>query len=99
MTSSLFRDSESSLSLLGTIHALPANEYPLSEAVEAAYELCRTVVLEASPDATLDQSLGTLPGGWTLKKLLAPDLYDRLRLACERLDLDLEKYGRLRSFA
>ena len=68
--------------LLGSIHLLKKENYPLPAAMESAFTNCAVVVFEtdlsATEDLTVAMSLmtkGQLPEGQTLKDVLSPEVY------------------------
>ncbi len=78
--------------LLGSIHMLPADAYPLDPRIEAAFEASTEVVFEIDfgKAATAVQELeaqGTLPEGQTLRAMLPAPLRRRLHRELEHLGL------------
>jgi hypothetical protein len=68
--------------LLGSIHLLKKENYPLPAAMESAFTNCAIVVFETDLSATEDltvamslMSKGQLPEGQTLKDILSPVVY------------------------
>ncbi len=69
--------------LLGSIHALPAEAYPLAAAIEEAYERSAVVAFETDLDGLAEAGerlleAGTLPEGESLTGLIGPELGRRL---------------------
>lgn len=85
--------------LLGSIHALRREDYPLPTAYGAAYSQAEAVVVETrtTGDAgqQVRQALGDLKGGPPLEERLAPAQLRRARELAEELDYDLDRLGRL----
>jgi uncharacterized protein YbaP (TraB family) len=80
-------DADNSLYLLGSFHALRSDDYPLSKAVDSAFNDAEKLVFELppqqmqSPDLALNlQKAGTLPAGVKLQSLLPKDLAEKLEL-------------------
>lgn len=89
-------DEDSHLYLLGSVHALRERDYPLPEAIEAAWRDSEILVLELDPAeldpdriATLMRERGFLPRGVTLADVMAPEDLERARELAEKADIDL----------
>jgi uncharacterized protein YbaP (TraB family) len=83
--------------LLGSIHLLREQDYPLPAAIEKAYEESDSMVMEIDMDdldpmeaQILIRELGLLPGEQTLRDEMGPELYRRTQDSAERLDIPLE---------
>jgi uncharacterized protein YbaP (TraB family) len=83
--------------LLGSIHLLKKENYPLPAAMETAFTNCAVVVFEAdlsaAEDLTLAMSLmskSQLPEGQTLKDILSPDVYQSFTNHASQSPLPLE---------
>ena len=71
--------------LLGSIHVLKQNSYPLAQAIEEAYGCCKKVVFETDLDGMNDAasqskmlSMGLYPEGETLSQSISRDTLDML---------------------
>jgi uncharacterized protein YbaP (TraB family) len=89
--------------LLGSLHVLKKESYPLPEAVEKAYLESPVVVFEADVDELNDPSLaqtliakGLYPEGVTLQDALPEDLYDELWGAVSKAGLDMKQVERMK---
>lgn len=94
---------QNSLYLLGSVHMLRAGDFPLPDAIEAAYQDAETLIMELDMDdlnPLLVQGLffthGTLPSDQTLASVLGAENYARARTAAARLDLDLDMLSRVK---
>jgi uncharacterized protein YbaP (TraB family) len=92
-------DEDNSVYLLGSFHMLKAEDYPLAEPVNKAFDEAGTVYFEVSPDELGDparvQSLmkaGMLAGGETLERSVHPDTWRRLQKYCEANGLPLDTF-------
>ncbi len=99
MPTSLWRDRNSRLHVLGTMHALPGSAHPLPSQMTEAFEQSERIVLEARPDREKDLNLGSLPGGMTLREALDRELWERTRAAVLELGADFESRQGLRPWA
>jgi uncharacterized protein YbaP (TraB family) len=95
----IWRDTTSRLCLLGSIHYLPPEAYPLPSQIDLAYSESSRVVFEARPDRHFEQSLGTPPWSASLPTILGRDLYSQLAEAAEQFSFDLKRYSTLRPIA
>lgn len=74
---------ETTVDLLGSIHAMKPEAYPLPPAIEAAFAAAEVVVFEVDLDemngaAFKMLAAGSLEGGRTLEQEIGPDLWGRL---------------------
>ncbi len=86
-----------SVYLLGSIHLLRPEDYPLPSAIDAAYEEAEVLVMELDMDdldSVQAQQLfaqnGVLQGGKTLRDLMGEPAYQQARLAAEAIDIPIE---------
>ena len=95
-------DADTTVWLLGSVHALTAADYPLDARIENAYANAERVVLEVSP-GELDPAhisqvalpLATYPDGQQLADAFTPSEYASLRNHFETFGLDIRQ---LRNF-
>jgi len=94
---------ESTVYLLGSVHLLKSDAYPLSQAIEQAFGDSTKLVLEVnldslnSPDAQqMILSKALLPEGKTLNEILSPATYQTVRQKVEALGLDIEALKRMK---
>ena len=83
--------------LLGSIHLLREQDYPLPSAIEEAYADAESIIMEIDMDdldpveaQILIRKLGLLDGDKTLREEMGPDLYARIQVAATKLDIPLE---------
>jgi len=83
--------------LLGSIHLLKKENYPLPVAMESAFTNCAIVVFETDLSATEDltvamslMSKGQLPEGQTLKDILSPEVYQSFTNHASQSPMPLE---------
>jgi uncharacterized protein YbaP (TraB family) len=83
--------------LLGSVHFLKKENYPLAAPIEAAFERAKVVVFETDMDALEKPELkmkllskSTLPEGQTLRDQLSPKLYDQLSAQLKETGLPAE---------
>lgn len=83
--------------LLGSVHLLRKEDYPLPQVIERAYEDAESLVMEIDMDdldpvetQALVTRLGILPGDRTLRDVLGPDDYAIAAAAAGELDIPLE---------
>jgi len=79
--------------LLGSIHALKAEAYPLPAAIEAAFDEAEVVVFEVDLDEMTGAAMhmlaaGSLDAGQTLEQVLGPSLWAELGAAAADAGLD-----------
>jgi uncharacterized protein len=94
---------DSTVYLLGSVHLLKPDIYPLSEAMEQAFVDSSKLVLEVnldslnSPDAQrIVLAKALLPAGKTLTEILSPATYQAVRQKVEALGLDIEALKRMK---
>ena len=94
---------DSTVYLLGSVHLLKADAYPLSPAIERAFSDSTKLVLEVdldslnSPDAQqMILAKALLPEGKTLSETLSPEAYRAARQQVEALGLDIEALKRMK---
>lgn len=87
--------------LVGSIHTLNPNDYPLPDIMENAFlssdALVEEVDLTMLDTDTLRQEasrMGTFPKGESLQKILPPDLYTELTASAQSLGLDMQDLDR-----
>jgi len=79
---------ETTVDLLGSIHAMRPEAYPLPPTIEASFDAAEVVVFEVDLDemngaAFKMLAAGSLEGGRTLEQELGPELWARLAAAVE----------------
>ncbi|SEA84927.1 TraB/GumN family protein [Alkalimonas amylolytica] len=79
----------------GTVHLLPANEFPLPAEFDKAYQQAEKLVFEVDMSKMMDPSIGPMmlnyamyQDGRTLNSVLSPDSYQRLQQAAAELGVD-----------
>lgn len=94
---------DSTVYLLGSVHLLKSNAYPLSQAIEQAFRDSTKLVLEVDMDSlnSIDSqqmilAKALLPEGKTLNQILAPATYQAVREKVEDLGLDIEALKRMK---
>lgn len=87
--------------LLGSIHLLKKENYPLPPAIEAAFTNSSVVVFETDMSLTEDLTVamgllskGQLPEGQTLKDVLSPDVYQSFTNHANASPMPLEMLAR-----
>lgn len=80
-------DADNSVYLLGSFHALKAEDYPLSDKVMAAYADAERLAFEVAPDELLSpdlpekmQQAAQLPPGQNLQNLLSEETWQHLQV-------------------
>ncbi len=91
------------LYLLGSIHFLKSDAYPLAAAIENAYSSSQKVVFETDMNAMLDPAvaqkmlqLALYPEGQTLDQQLRPDTLNRLKAKMNELGLPMQQFSRFK---
>ena len=86
-----------SVYLLGSIHLLRPEDYPLPAAIDAAYAEAEVLVMELDMDdldsvqaQQLFAQKGVLQGGKTLRDLMGEPAYQQARVAAEAIDIPIE---------
>ena len=89
--------------LLGSVHFLKKEHYPLPAPIEAAFERAKLAVFETDLQWATDPELqakllakAALPGGQSLRDQLSPDLYERLSEQAKASGLPIEAIDKLR---
>jgi uncharacterized protein YbaP (TraB family) len=87
--------------LLGSIHLLKKENYPLPVPMESAFTNCAVVVFETDLSATEDltvamslMSKGQLPEGQTLKDILSPEVYQNFTNHASQSPMPVEMLAR-----
>lgn len=85
--------------LLGSIHALKNEHYPLKAPIEKAYEDSQVLVLEVDPGGMGDLAIqgamlgrGMLPPGVTLAQSLSTSVYELAKSKTSELGLDIDVF-------
>ncbi len=83
--------------LLGSIHLLRTEDYPLPNVLDAAYDEAEVLIMEIDMDdidpiasQAAFTNYGLIQGGATLADLMGEDLYDEALAAAEVVDIPLE---------
>jgi uncharacterized protein YbaP (TraB family) len=92
---------ERSVYLLGSIHFMKADSYPLSPAVENAFEIAETVVFEADLDqlnraAVLMLAEGTLEGDAILADVVSQELYREVSKRLEAAGMSIGNFTKMK---
>jgi len=89
--------------LLGSVHLLKSDSYPLDKNIEAAYRDCKTIVFETdiggmNAPAVQEQmmALALYPEGQTLKQSISPETYSILEKKMTAAGLSMGQFNRLR---
>ena len=89
--------------LLGAIHLMREDGYPLNKSIESAYHDAQTLVLEINLDEAssseaqqLMLSRGLYPTGHTLRESLSPKTFELVKKKTEELGLDIQQVNRLK---
>jgi uncharacterized protein YbaP (TraB family) len=89
--------------LLGSLHVLKGDVFPLPRAIEEAYSDCQKIILETDLDSINDPafrtqmiSLGLYPDGQTLKKNVSEQTYESFRKKVDAIGLSIAHFDRLR---
>jgi uncharacterized protein YbaP (TraB family) len=89
--------------LLGSVHFLASESFPLAEEIESAYASSTKVVFETDMDGLHDPAfqakmttLGLIPGGQTIQQHISKRTYSSLKKKVERLGLPMELFDRLK---
>jgi len=89
------------LDLLGSIHLMKPEDYPLSPAIESAFERARVVVFEVDPSRMTEAAVGllasgTLPEGQTLRDVISPETYQKVSQLLEEMGMDVAGFEKMR---
>ena len=94
---------QNSIYILGSIHFLRKDNYPLQKVIEDAYEQSRKLVLEidlASPSAAKVQQLmlakGVFLDGTTLQQCVSKETYDLVEKRAKELGVDIQAMGSMK---
>jgi uncharacterized protein YbaP (TraB family) len=95
------RSGSTTLHLLGSVHVMKPEAYPLSDPIEAAFERASTVVFEVDLGQLTAATFkllaeGTLPGGQTLGDVVSPETLELVTDRLERVGMDVEGFERMR---
>jgi len=89
--------------LLGSVHLLKSDSYPLDKNIEAAYRDCPKVVFETdiggmNTPAVQEQmmALALYPEGQTLKQNISPETYSMLEKKVIEVGLPMDQFNHLR---
>lgn len=89
--------------LLGSVHVLTRDAYPLDKRMEKAYIDSACIVLEADmmgmarPETRMKMaSAGTYPDGETLKEHISEETYDALKQKAEAAGMSMERFDTLK---
>ena len=89
--------------LLGSIHVLNRQSYPLAQVIENAYRKCDTLVFETDLSGmqdpailSLTMEIGLLPQGKTLEGLLSQGTYQAFKARVEALGLPVTQFNNFR---
>jgi len=91
------------LYLLGSIHVLKSDAYPLAAEIEDAYSSSQKVVFETDMNAMADPAvaqkmmqLALYPEGQTLNQHLSADTLNKLKTKMSELGLPMQQFGRFK---
>jgi uncharacterized protein YbaP (TraB family) len=95
------RSATTQLYLLGSVHLMKPDAYPLSEAIESAFEGAEKLVLEVNPDEMPGAgfkaiSKGALPDGLSFAEVVSPECYELALQRFRQLELDPRLFNRSR---
>jgi uncharacterized protein YbaP (TraB family) len=95
------RSASAELYLLGSVHLMKSEAYPLSDAIEQAFDRADKVVLEVNPDEMTGSAWkaigkGSLPDGQTLSEVISQETYELLGQRLLELELDPKLFERSR---
>jgi uncharacterized protein YbaP (TraB family) len=89
--------------LLGSLHFLKSDAYPLDKNIEAAYRDCKKVVFEADIGGAKDPafqsqllSLGLYPEGQTLQQNISKETYGLLEKKATEAGLPMDQFNRFK---
>ena len=89
--------------LLGSIHLMREDAYPLNKSIEDAYNNAQSLVLEINLDEAsssetqlLMMTRGLYPAGQTLRQSLSQQSFELVKKKTEELGLDFQQVNRLR---
>ncbi len=89
--------------LLGSLHVLKSDAYPLAKTINAAYRVSRKVVFETDLGAMMDPAaqarmmdLGLYPEGQTIFENISDEMRSSLKKKMTDLGMPMEHFGRFR---
>ena len=89
--------------LLGAIHLMREDGYPLNKSIESAYHDAQTLVLEINLDEASSNeaqllmiSKGLYPAGQTLRESLSPKTFELVKKKTEELGLNIQQMNQLK---
>jgi uncharacterized protein len=92
-----------SLYLVGSVHALNPDDYPLPQAMETAFQnssaLVEEINLTTVDSAAMQQEalrVGAYPPGKSLRDELPPDVYGKVATEAQKLGIDMQRLDKLR---
>ncbi len=98
-----FESGNNTIYLLGSIHVLNKESYPLPEEVEHMYNCCRKIVFETDLDSMNDGTVqekmlkrGMYPTGQTLSGSISAETYEMLKRKLEASGLSILSFDRFR---
>ncbi len=98
-----FESGNNTIYLLGSIHVLNQDSYPLPDVVENIYDCCRRIVYETDLDSMNNTSMqakmlrrGMYPKGQTLSDNISPETYEMLRKKLEASGLPILPFEQFR---
>ena len=98
-----FKSGDNTVYLLGSIHVLNKESYPLPEEIENIYNCCRRIVFETDLDSMNDSSMqgkmlrrGMYPKGQTLSGNISSETYEMLRTKLETSGLSILQFDQFR---
>jgi hypothetical protein len=93
----------SAVFLLGSLHVLKSDAYPLAKAINGAYSLSQKVVFETDLAAMMDpavqakmMAMGLYPEGQTLFQNISDEMRSELKKKMTDLGMPMEHFGRFR---
>ncbi|MFB0521545.1 MAG: TraB/GumN family protein [Desulfatiglandales bacterium] len=94
---------ENTIYLLGSLHVLKSDTFPLGKEIEEAYSDCKKIVLETDLDRINDpgfqatvMSLGLYPDAQTLKQNVSEQAYGLLKKKVNAVGLSLSEFDRFK---
>jgi len=98
-----FASGDNTVYLLGSIHVLNKESYPLPEEIKNIYNCCRRIVFETDLDSMDDSSMqgkmlrrGMYPKGQTLSDNISSETYEMLREKLETSGLSILQFDQFR---
>lgn len=98
-----FKSGDNTVYLLGSIHVLNKESYPLPEEIENIYNCCRRIVFETDLDSINESSMqgkmlrrGMYPKGQTLSDNISSETYEMLRRKLETSGLSILPFEQFR---